>query len=237
MERKKNPKADLENKRSLFFMIGMVVALGLILFAFEWKTYDKEMSSLGTLEMEDLEEEIIPITEQTAPPPPPPPKPQQQEIMEIVEDDEEIEQELEVDDAEATSTTEIFELPPEKVIEEPEIFTVVEDMPVFPGCESAKNKEACTNEKIFAYISQNTKYPPMAKDNGQSGTVFIRFVVNQDGRVSDVEVIRGVPGGPSLDREAVRVVKTMPKMQPGKQRGQAVRVQYNVPVKFSLRGG
>ncbi|MEX2379672.1 MAG: energy transducer TonB, partial [Vicingaceae bacterium] len=124
---------------------------------------------------------------------------------------------------------------PEEVIEEPEIFTVVEDMPVFPGCENADNKEQCTQDKIFEYLGSNTKYPPMAKDAGISGTVYIRFLVDENGDVRDAEVLRGVSGGKSLDEEALRVVRSLPKMKPGKQRGQAVRVQYNVPVRFNLR--
>lgn len=232
METKKNPEADLENKRGLYFLVGLVLVLAIVLVAFEWKTYEKGTSSLGELKVEEIEDEMIPITQQKPPPPPPPPPPQ--EILEIVEDDEEIENEVEIDDSEADMETEIFEQP-EEVIEEPEIFTVVEDMPVFPGCEDAANKEECTQNKIFAYIQKNTDYPSMAKDAGISGTVYIRFLVDENGDVRDAEVLRGVSGGKSLDEEALRVVKSLPKMKPGKQRGQAVRVQYNVPVRFNLR--
>lgn len=236
METKKNPKADLENKRSVFFLVGLVLVLAIVLVAFEWKTYEKGPSSLGELQVDDIEDEMIPITQQKPPPPPPPPPPPQ-EILEIVEDDKEIENEVEIDDSEADMETEVFEQP-EEVIEEPEIFTVVEDMPVFPGCEdagSSAEKEQCTQNKIFGYISKNTDYPAMAKDAGISGTVYIRFLVDENGEVRDAEVLRGVSGGKSLDEEALRVVKSLPKMKPGKQRGQAVRVQYNVPVRFNLR--
>src|SRR5690606_22504985 len=112
------------------------------------------------------------------PPPPPPP----QEILEIVEDDKEIENEVEIEDVEADMETEIFE-EPEEVIEEPEVFSVVEDMPVFPGCEdagSAAERDQCSQGKIFAYLASNIKYPPMAKDAGISGTVYIRFVVDEN---------------------------------------------------------
>jgi|SRR5690554_2072094 len=236
MERKKNPKADLENKRGLFFLIGLVIVLGAVLLAFEWKSYEKGPSSLGELEIDALEDEMIPITQQQPPPPPPPPPPPQpQEIMEIVEDDEEIENELDMADTEADMDTEIFELPPEETIEEPDFFTVVEDMPVFPGCENAKNKEECSNDKMIRYITENTKYPAMAKDAGIKGTVYIRFLINEHGKVSNVEIMRGVSGGKSLDEEAARVIKTLPTMRPGKQRGQAVRVQYTVPVRFNLK--
>lgn len=236
MESKKNPKADLENKKGMFFLIGLVVVLATVLIAFEWKTYEDGPSSLGQLKVDDIEEEIIPITQQNQPPPPPPPPPPQ-EILEIVEDDVEIEDELEIQDSEADMDTEIFEVP-EEIIEEPEIFTIVEDMPVYPGCEGAGSKEEiqnCTNNEIYKYIAKNTKYPAMAKDAGVSGTVYIRYLVNEKGKVSNVEILRGVAGGSSLDKEAVRVIESLPSMKPGKQRGKPVRVQYTVPVKFNLR--
>jgi len=237
MKPKKNPKAELENKRSIYFLIGLVTVLAVVLIAFEWKTYDEGASSLGTLKVDDIEDEMIPITQQNQPPPPPPPPPPPQEILEIVEDDEEIENEVEIQDSEADMDTEIMEMP-EEVIEEPEIFTIVEDMPIFPGCEGKGSKdeiEQCTQNEIFKYIAENTKYPPMMKDAGVSGRVFIRFLVDEHGKVRDVEVLKGVPGGKALDNEAVRVIKTLPKMKPGKQRGKPVRVQYNVPVNFNLR--
>lgn len=236
METKKNPKADLENKRGLYFLVGLVLVLALILVAFEWKTYEKGPNSLGELQVDDIEDEMIPITQQKPPPPPPPPPPPQ-EILEIVEDDKEIENEVEVQDAEADMETEIFEQP-EEVIEEPEIFMSVEDMPVFPGCEDAGDNDArdqCTKNKIFSFLGSNMKYPPMAKDAGISGTVYIRFIVDEKGEVRNAEVLRGVAGGKSLDEEALRVVQSLPKMRPGKQRGQPVRVIYTVPVRFNLR--
>lgn len=237
MEPKKNPKADLENKIGTFRLIGLVAVLAVVLIAFEWKTYEKSASSLGELQVDDIEDEMIPITQQNQPPPPPPPPPPPQEILEIVEDDVEIEDEVEIQDAEADMETEIFEQP-EEVIEEPEIFTIVEDMPVFPGCEDAGSKQArdqCTQNEIFKYIQGNAKYPPMAKDAGISGTVFIKFVIDENGKVSSTEILRGVPGGKSLDNSAINAVKSLPKFKPGKQRGKPVRVQYTVPVKFNLR--
>ncbi len=237
MEPKKNPEADLESKRGIYFSLGLVVVLAIVLVAFEWKTYEAGASSLGQLQVDDIEEEIIPITQQNQPPPPPPPPPPPQEILEIVEDDKEIEDEVEILDSEADMNTEIFEQP-EEVFEEAEIFTIVEDMPIFPGCEGKGSKaeiENCTNRELQRYILQNAKFPAMARDAGISGTVFIRYLINEKGAVQDVEVIRGVSGGKSLDNEAVRVIKTLPKMKPGKQRGKPVRVQYTVPVKFNLR--
>lgn len=236
MQLKKNPKADLENKKGMFFSIGLTVVLAAVLIAFEWKTYDQVISSLGQLKIDDIEEEIIPITQQEKPPPPPPPPPPPQEILEIVEDDEEIEEEVEIQDAEADMETEIFEQP-EEVIEEPEIFTIVEDMPIFPGCEGKGSKaeiDQCTQNEIFTFIQQNAKFPAMAKDAGIQGTVYVGFVVNSKGVVTKINVLRGVSGGKSLDQAAVDAVSKLPKFKPGKQRGKPVQVQYNVPVRFRL---
>tara|TARA_R110002072_G_scaffold179817_5_gene335914 strand:+ start:177 stop:887 length:711 start_codon:yes stop_codon:yes gene_type:complete len=236
MEPKKNPKAELENKRGLYFLIGLTVVLAVVLAAFEWKTYEKTASSLGVLTIDNMEDEMIPITEQNQPPPPPPPPPPQ-EIIEIVEDDTEIEEEIEIADSEADMNTEIFEQPAE-VFDEPEIFTIVEDMPIFPGCENKGSKEEikqCTDNEIYRFIAENTKYPAMARDAGISGTVYMRYLIDEKGEVKNVEVLRGVSGGKALDNEAERVIKMIPKMKPGKQRGKPVRVQYTVPVKFNLK--
>ncbi|MBL4709905.1 MAG: energy transducer TonB, partial [Flavobacteriales bacterium] len=156
--------------------------------------------------------------------------------LEIVEDDKEIEDEVEIEDSEADMETEIFEQP-EEVFSEPEIFTIVEDMPIFPGCEGKGTKEQisqCTQDEIFAHIGGNTKFPAIARDAGIQGTVYVRFLVDEKGKVKDVTVVRGVSGGKALDREAVRAVNSLPRMTPGKQRGKPVRVQYTVPVKFKL---
>ncbi len=224
MEIKKSPKADLENKKTLFREIGLIVALALVFFAFEYKSYDARTINIEQRIVEDIPEEIVPITEQTSKPLPPPP-PQQVTVLSIVEDDvevEDIEINVEVDQTEAI---EVY-VPPvreeEEVIEE-EIFTVVESMPEFPGGPG----------KMLEFIATNIKYPPMARESGIQGRVFVNFVVEPDGSVSNVNIIRGIGGG--CDEEAIRVVKTMPKWTPGRQRGKAVRVSFNLPVRFTLQ--
>lgn len=114
-----------------------------------------------------------------------------------------------------------------EVVEEapPQIFTVVEQMPEFPGGE----------EEMMKYLGSKIKYPAMEKDNNISGTVYLTFVVEPDGNITDVKSLRGVKGGPGLEQEAARVVKSMPNWKPGKQNGKSVRVQFNLPVRFSLR--
>lgn len=221
MELKKNPEADLEKKKGFFFQIGLVLVLALILISFEWKVFDVRVSELGKLNVEQEEEELIPITRQElTPPPPPPPKPTQ---IEIVKDEEEIKEEV-VINTESTEETEIKVVEQvEEVVEEVQIFTIVEEMPGFPGGEA----------ELFKYLGGNIKYPAMAKDAGISGIVYVTFVVMETGKISDVKVLRGIGGG--CDEEAIRVVKSMPQWKAGKQRGKPVRVQFNLPIRFTLK--
>jgi len=225
MEIKKSPKADLENKKVLMRQIGLIVALAVVFFAFEYRSYDKRTLDLMERSVEDIPEEIIPITEQKVKPPPPPP-PKQVTVLQVVEDDVEVEDEIEID-VEVDQETEIeVYVPPvmeEEEVVEAEIFTVVESMPEFPGGPA----------KMMEYIAKNIKYPAMARESGIQGRVFVNFVVEPDGSVSNVKVLRGIGGG--CDEEAVRVVEAMPKWTPGRQRGKAVRVSFNLPVRFTLQ--
>ncbi|MDQ3192232.1 MAG: energy transducer TonB [Bacteroidota bacterium] len=219
MELKKNPHADLEKRKSLFLQIGLVISLGLVLLALEWKSYEGSLSDLGQLIIDPAEEEMIPITQQEIPPPPPPP-PAVIELQ-LVEDDVEIENEIEIKESEADQSSFVEIVIKDEVIAETEIFTIVENMPSFPGGEEA----------LFKYLGNEVKYPQMAKDAGIQGTVYVTFVIGADGKVKDVKVLRGVKG---LDEEAIRVVQKMPAWSPGKQRGKAVSVQYNLPIKFKI---
>ena len=223
MEIKKNPEVDLEKKRSLFLVAGYVVALAVVLTAFEWKTYDRSASDLGKLVLDDLEEEIIPITEQEIKPPPPPPPPPPAPEIEIVEDDVEIEDEVEIMDVEADQETIIEEV---EVVEEesnePDFFTIVEDMPSFPGGDAA----------LLKYIGENVEYPPIAKENGITGVVYVSYIVDKDGSVKGVKVVLGAD--PFLDKKAARVVRGLKGYKPGKQRGKPVPVQFTIPIRFVL---
>ncbi len=224
MEIKKSPEANLEKRKSFYFLVGLMLSLGVVLVAFEWSKPEEEVGSLGELNLELEEEEMIPITQQTPPPPPPPPP--QTTIIEIVEDDEEIEEELEIEDTEDNEDDVIeFVDIPEEVVEAPQIFTIVEENPEFPGGEKA----------LFEFLGKNTKFPAIAKDAGIQGIVYVQFVVMEDGSINPdmVEILRGVH--PALDQEAIRVVKSMPKWSPGKQRGKAVRVYYKLPFRFTLK--
>lgn len=224
MEIKKNPKVDLENKKGIFFQVGLIIALVVVFAAFEYKSYDKTTIDLASRIVEDIAEEIIPITEQKVKPPPPPP-PKQVIKINIVEDDVEVEDELDID-VEADDETVIEEYIPEEEEEEigeEEIFQVVENQPEFPGGMS----------ELYVFLRENVKYPPIAKESGIQGRVFVNFVVEKNGSISNVKVLRGIGGG--CDEEAIRVVNSMPKWNPGKQRGKPVRVSFNLPIKFTLQ--
>jgi protein TonB len=223
MDLKKTPKADLDRNKSMFTLIGFVVVLGILLSAFEYRASDDNVATLGELGNMAMEEEIIPITRQEEIKPPPPPKPQVVEIIEIVEDDVEIEDELEMEDTEANEDTQVEEVEMEEE-ESDEVFgfAVIEDKPEFPGGEAA----------LMSYFGKNTKYPEIAKENDIQGRVFVGFVIDKKGKVTEVTILRGVD--PYLDKEAIRVVKAMPAWKPGKQRGKAVKVRYQVPVNFKL---
>ncbi|MCP4552596.1 MAG: energy transducer TonB [Bacteroidetes bacterium] len=225
MDAKKSPKADLETKKVLFIQFGLIIALTIVFFAFEWKSYDKRELDLGQREVVDIVEEIIPLTEQKVKPPPPPPPKQVTEI-EVVEDDEIIEDDIDID-AEADEATEVEEYIPiemeEEEIDEEHIFVIVEQGATFPGGEKAR----------IRYLSSNINYPTMARESGIQGTVYVTFVVERDGSVTDVKITRGIGGG--CDEEAVRVIRGMPKWIPGRQRNKPVRVQFNLPVRFTLQ--
>lgn len=236
MEPKKTKQADLENKKSVFFMAGLLVALAFVLVAFEWRQYEDRNFDLGDLNIE-IEDEIIPITQQETPPPPPPPPPAAPEILNIVENEEEIEEELEIN-TEANENTVVDIVFEEEEEEEEQIFVSVENMPTLPGCESMPNKmqkDQCTQQKIFQHLAKVQKYPPMMKEAGIQGTVFVTFVVDKDGKVTDVDILKGVSGGSALDEEAKRMISSLPKFNPGSQRGKPVKIRYNLPVKFSLK--
>jgi len=224
MELKKSERADLEKKKLIFLSTGIVIALSVVLLAFEWSPSDKSDNSIVIEEGLAAEDEIIPITRQEVKPPPPPP-PQVTEVLQIVEDDEEIDDEIEIDDAEADEETEVDVVEVEEEEETDEVFqfAVIEDKPEFPGGMT----------ELLKYLAKNTKYPEIAKENGISGRVYVQFVIGKDGKVSDVKIMRG--RDPYLDKEAVRVVKTLPPWKPGKQRGKAVKVSYVVPINFKLQ--
>ena len=224
MEIKKNPGADLRKRRTMFFFAALTVTLSLVLTAFEWKTYgDSAMVDLGQLndDFEDIMD--VPLTEQ---PPPPPPKVELPQIVEVpneVEVEEELEINLDVEIDENTVIDDIVD-----TFEEPEaekvdvIFDIVEDKPEFPGGDAA----------MYKFLGKSIDYPSTARRMGIDGRVFVQFVIEKDGSVSNVQTIKGIGAG--CDEEAARVIKGMPKWTPGKQRGVPVKVRMIIPVFFKL---
>ena len=228
MEIKKSPKADLESKKLTFTLIGLVVTLFIVWRVFEYKSYDKQTFDDLQQTVEVIEEEMVEITKQEQPKvQPPQPKPQVTQIQ-IVEDDVEVEDEIDINaEVDQDEVIEEYEFTPpeieEEEIVEAEIFKVVEEMPEFPGGAA----------KMMEYIQKNIKYPMMARESDIQGRVFVNFVVEPNGTITNVTVMRGIGGG--CDEEALRVVNSMPKWKPGKQRGKPVRVKYTLPVNFRLQ--
>lgn len=225
MEIKKNPKADLEKRRGLYFQIGLAVVLSLILLAFELKINPDSDNSFAQNANTLIDDEIVPITKQEEIKTPPPPPPPVQEVLEIVENNEEIKNEAQIEDTEADDKTQIqapIDVQQEEESDEVINFYVIEEKPEFPGGEAAMMK----------WINSNVKYPEIAKENGITGKVFVQFVINKEGKVGNVELLRGVD--PYLDKEALRVVSNMPAWKPGKQRGKAVKVSFQLPINFKL---
>lgn len=229
MEIKKTPKADLENRRTLFTEIGLVVALLVVWGAFSYSTKEKAVASLGedtqVVEVEDM----VPITEETPPPPPEAPKiPVLSDQIDIVEDDIKVDDNfmsLEDDASLGVEIMDYVEEVKEEVVEEEAIpFQLVEEKPSFNGGDA---------NEFSKWVNSKLQYPEIAKENGVQGRVTLQFTVNPDGFVSNVKVLRGVDS--SLDKEAVRVVSMSPKWKPGKQRDRAVKVTYTFPVIFQLR--
>lgn len=223
MELKKNPKVDLAKKSGLFMNIGLSLSLLFVIVAFEWRSYDDSgLLDLGQIDddFEDIME--IPPTEQ---PPPPPPKIQLPEIIEVP-DEEEIEEEIEVElDVEVTEETVIEDIifddaPAEEEVDQ--VFTIVEDPAEFPGGMKA----------FYKYVGDNMKYPAQARRMGVEGKVYVQFVVDKQGNVTEVVAVKGIGAG--CDEEAEKVLRNSPKFKPGKQRGRAVKQKMVMPIIFRL---
>ncbi len=239
MQVNKNPKVDLNLNSGLYFVLGLTLVLFLTWRALEYKTYDKEHLVVESMNVLDEIKEDVPMTEQvkTLPPPPPPAAP---EIIQIAEDNDDIEETI----IESTETDQesVIEAPIEVddiVVDELEEeisvpFSVIEDIPIFPGCENVKGKEeqrACFQKKIQQHVAKEFKYPELALELGIQGRVYVQFAINNKGYISDIRV-RGPDK--NLEKEATRIVATIPKMKPGMQRGRAVRVPYSIPITFKL---
>lgn len=240
MQVKKNPKADLNRNSSLYFVIGLTIVLFLTWRALEYKTYPKDEVVLDLVQTVDDLNEDVPVTEMIKTPPPPPP-PAAPEVIEVVEDTEEVEETI----IESTETSqdaiveEVIEVDDVEVGEEEEEITVpfaiIENVPIFPGCESAKNNEErklCFQEKVQEHIIKEFTYPPAALELGIQGRVFVQFVIDSKGKIGSIRM-RGPDK--NLEKEAHRIVASLPQMTPGNQRGKAVSVPYSIPINFTIQ--
>ena len=228
MEVKKSKRAAIENQRGTWLLMGFVVVLAFMFVTFEWTQHDIKVATGSLADEPVFVETLLPITypeEKLEPPPPPVVK--VAELLNIVDDDD-LEADAVVlgfddfeDPVEIKYRPVVVETENEPV--EDEILVTAEKMPEFPGGQAS----------LLKYLATRIKYPAIAQENGIQGRVSCSFVVDTDGSLKNIEVIRGID--PSLDREAVRVIREMPKWNPGVQNNMAVAVKYTVPVTFRLQ--
>ena len=251
--RNKYPEVNVFNYSPMFLRIAAIAVLTLVIGAFSWTIYDKEVYIPEDAMVFDMDIEVEkPRTAEPPPPPPPPPPPKIEAVAEIdIDEEDEFEFEDQSIDADTYIDAPVYEEkedapppppppPPPPKEEAEEIFKVVEEMPRFPGCEemtaSASEKRMCANRKMLQYIYEHIRYPAVARDNNIEGTVVVSFVVDTDGSIDDAQVVRDIGGG--CGTEALRVVEMMNSMPqkwtPGRQRGREVKVLFNLPVKFKL---
>lgn len=228
MEVKKSKRAAIESQRGTWLLMGFVVVLAFMFVTFEWTQHDINVATGSLADEPVFVEMLLPITypeEKLEPPPPPAIK--VAELLDIVDDDDP-EADAVVVNSEYLDEPYVIKYNPVVVETENEpvedvIFVSVEKMPEFPGGNAA----------LFQYLNKNIKYPVVPQEQGIQGKVIIQFVVDKDGTITDPVVVRSVD--PYLDKEALRVIKAMPKWNPGMQSRQAVRVKYTVPVSFRLQ--
>ena len=228
MEPKKSPKANLENKRKIFFELGLVISIAICLYGFGINSGVKKVTTFGPMTDQPFEDMNTPLTQMEEKLPPPPPLPKVADLILIVDNNTEITEDLEIIDSDVPAGTAIYvpmqlERKPEVDVDDVSIFLSPEEMPEFPGGYHA----------LLTFLSQNIKYPAIAAEHGISGKVTVNFVVNKDGTISDAKILRGVDQ--AIDKEALRVVYSLPKWKPGKQGGKPVKVSYYLPISFVLQ--
>ena len=239
MKPKKNPKADLRRRWVLFLQIGLILVLFMTLQAFQWKTYDQKQILDPDITFDDIVEETPPVTVLPDVPPPPPPPKTIVDVIKEVPDDKDVKE-----DNGAPTEIDLDALVKPSEIEEPDDvedpvhvpFDFIEDVPLFPGCESFsenKDREKCMSEEVNHFVSKEFD-TTLGEKLGLTGTnlVVIRFVVNTQGEVDQIQTRAPHPG---LEKEAERVINLLPKMQPGKQRGKPVPVSFTIPIRFKVQ--
>jgi len=241
MQIKKNPEVEVGRNSSLYFAVGLNLMLLITYMMFEHKTYDVITSDRDIVQVEEFIEEEIPIVNLDVPPPPPPPPAMVPDEIKVVEDQVEIEEtfiessEIAQNDAIEEYVADIDDVEVEDVEEDIEVpFAVIENIPVFPGCENGSKQEQmdCFQKKMQEHVRKHFKYPERALDLGMQGKVYVLFVIDKTGNVAKIK-----SRGPDeiLEKEAERIISLLPKMTPGKQRGRAVSMPYSIPITFKFR--
>ena len=238
MDIKKNPKSNLENYSKLFTQLGLVLALFITYVAIEKKTFDRQFGDLGDVTMNaDLEEEI-PITERIEPEIPKTPPPPTPEKIDVVEDEEEIEETIiettETDETEAVEVEEIEEVEEAEEVVEDVPFAIIEDVPVFPGCKGNKKKlRECFGKQIQKHFRKkfDGDLPNELGLTPGKKRLIMQFKVDKDGSITGF--FARAPH-PRLEKEAIRILKLLPRMKPGKQRGKPVAVKYTLPLRIDV---
>lgn len=234
MKDRKTEKANLEKRKGLFFQVGLVLTLTLVLVLFNWRSYE-EAAEVWMMDDVVFNMEEIPITVRPPEPPPTPPA-APPDVLTIVEDEIEIE-EITLESTELTEDTEIALI--EEVAEQTdEVFSFinVENQPVFPGCENEPDENSrrmCFDRHLAQFARRNHTYPEIMRQMGAQGKSIVEFVIQKDGSIGNVRIIRS-SGYDDLDREAMRIVKLLPKLTPAKVGGRPVKMMYSLPIEARL---
>ena len=219
MEPKKDPSIDVRKRRIFFLLAGFMVALGVVLSGLTWKRITIKKEQERQVKMNTMDQQMV---QPNQPKKPKKKKPKQTTKVKEVEDKKKIEKDLTIGDLSVDEDTEFNFDSGEDKPKEDKVFAIVEEQPSFPGGDG----------KMMEYIQEHIKYPRKAREMGTTGTVYVQFIVNKDGSITNVEVLKGI--GDGCDKEAKRVVRNMPKWDPGQQRGRSVRVSVKIPIRFSL---
>lgn len=234
MQTKNSFKNELKNKQKSFLLIGMFVALGMSLMAFEWASFELEHIHVDELVVENIDAEpAVEMIQIEKPKPRVTQKVKEREFdpnkdiefkkVDKIDSTVVLNPDLPVDTTLGDNDIKIVDLGGDGPVEIEEPFIIVEKMPEFPGGQ----------QKLYEYLGKTIKYPEIDKQIGTQGKVFLTFVIEKDGSITDIQVIRSLSEG--CDKEATKAVKNMPNWSPGEQRGQKVRVKYTLPVHFKLK--
>jgi len=223
MDLKKNPSKNVEKRKFNLRLLGLLFACSAVLVAFEWRVIElKTYDSYSALSDDYIPEEIVPVSRIKSPPPPPPPKPIVEKFKVVKKIEPTVDPAVPVEPVVDPEPVIIDIAPPTETVEEPPLVWNATVMPEFKGGDVG----------MFQYLADNIRYPQRAKEAGIEGKVYVSFVVDENGQVVDVEILRGIGGG--CDEEAIRVLKNMPVWKAGSNNGMPVKVNFKMPIRFTL---